>query len=90
MRLSASSLILKISPIMPHFPASETVPSEDFVLEDDVLPDAPEQGLEPAKEEGTDVKLEDLFNDASDDEDGEFSGTGISNTISGSSPPAPL
>lgn len=38
-----------------------------------------------------DVKLEDLFNDVNDDEDDEFSGSGVSNTNNESSPQeAPL
>ena len=38
-----------------------------------------------------DVKLEDLFNDVDDDEDDEFSGSGVSNPNNESSPPdAPL
>ena len=92
---------------MPHSPESEKDVSEDFVVEENLLPDAPEQVQDPAKlEEGmaiidnalhielqagavprTDVKLEDLFDDASGDEKDDFSGTGVSNIINGSSPP---
>lgn len=39
----------------------------------------------------TNVKLEDLFNDINDDDDDEFSGSGILSTTKGSRPPeAPL
>lgn len=44
-----------------------------------------------AKLLGKDVKLEDLFNDADEDEDDEFSGSGVPNGNNESSPPeAPL
>lgn len=36
-----------------------------------------------------DVKLQDLFNDVTDDEHDEFSGSGVSNTKNESSPPKP-
>ena len=95
---------------MTHSLALEKTASEDLVIEEDLLPDAPEQVQDPAKVEErmaiidnalhiestagavpwTDVKLEDLFDDASGDEKDEFSGTGISNTINGSSPQPPL
>lgn len=95
---------------MPHSTASAPMLSEGLVEEDSILPDAPDQVPDPAKEEGnidlvdfasqseestgeaprTDVKLEDLFNDVYDNEDDEFSGSGVLSNNESSPPEAPL
>ncbi|KAL9063422.1 MAG: hypothetical protein Q9161_009473 [Pseudevernia consocians] len=95
---------------MPHSTASAPMLSDGLVEEDGVLPDAPDQIPDPAKEEGnislidvalqseestgeaprTDVKLEDLFNDVHEDEDDEFSGSGVLNCNESSPLEAPI
>lgn len=97
-----------IFPNMPHSTVSEPMFSELSIVEDDLIPNAPELVPDPVKDEdmdddtsysetptakfsGKDVKLEDLFNDVAEDEDDEFSGSGVSNKNNESSPPeAPL
>lgn len=82
-----SELSIVEDDLIPNPPEPVPDPVEDEDMDDDTsYSETP-----TAKSSERDVKLEDLFNDVDEDQDDEFSGSGVLNRNNESSPPeAPL
>ena len=73
---------------LPNAPEEVSDPTKEEESMDLVVDDVSHTGESTGEVSRTEVKLEDIFNDVNDDEDDDFSGSGVSNANNESSSPA--